>query len=35
LATAQDITKHDNEIKTIETGTFPGEVRQTPGYATT
>jgi hypothetical protein len=33
-ASAQDSTKHDNEVRTLETGTFHGKVHQTSGRAT-
>jgi hypothetical protein len=33
-ANAQDSTKHDNDAKTLETGTFHGKVHQTSGRAT-
>jgi hypothetical protein len=33
-ASAQDSTKHDNEVKTLATGTFHGKVHQTSGRAT-
>jgi hypothetical protein len=33
-ASAQDSAKHDDQVKTIETGTFHGKVHQTSGRAT-
>jgi hypothetical protein len=33
-ASAQDSTKQDNQVKTLETGTFHGKVHQTSGRAT-
>jgi hypothetical protein len=33
-AGAQENTKHDNEVKTLATGTFHGKVHQTSGRAT-
>jgi len=33
-ASAQDSAKHDNQVKTLETGTFHGKVHQTSGRAT-
>ena len=33
-AASQDSTKHSNEAKTLETGTFHGKVHQTSGRAT-
>jgi len=33
-ASAQDTTKQDNQVKTLETGTFHGKVHQTSGRAT-
>src|SRR5215472_12037908 len=33
-ASAQDSTKQDSQVKTLETGTFHGKVHQTSGRAT-
>jgi Electron transfer DM13 len=33
-ASAQDTTNHENQAKTLETGTFHGKVHQTSGRAT-
>lgn len=33
-ASAQETAKHDNEVKTLETGNFHGKVHQTSGRAT-
>ena len=33
-ANGQDSTKHDNQVKTLETGAFHGKVHQTSGRAT-
>ena len=33
-ANGQDSTKHDNQVKTVETGAFHGKVHQTSGRAT-